>query len=321
MARKIILHIGASKTGSSAIQSFMRLNHDYFSENGFFIPDSHLRKSPKISGEHVMVLQELMTDPDKSRVIDAFDFLRDTVSDDQTILISAENLSNLGRHALLEKALEGFDVEVILYIRRQDDLLQSAWQQWHSKIESDFNGWLIKGLRQYGHWDRLINQWESVVGEENVKVRIFERSEMAGGDLLRDFLDCLGLDPMTEEPEFDVGTVNPSYSDLITPLVAGNSNIFKDANDSAFYHMVGRLTGDTYVKQQKVSLMSRQQRESTMFFYRDINQRVCKKSFNGRKQLFAPIDHSKFLYLTEEELTKRQLQFLTHLVFSLARNN
>lgn len=314
--RKLKLHIGASKTGSSAIQAFMRINRDYFDKQGFCIPDRLLELSDKITGEHVFALESLINNPDKSLLKGAFDYLDRSLKKSKNLLISAENLSNMGRHQNFDGVLDAFDTEVILYIRRQDDLLASAWQQWHSKIESDFNAWLIKGMRQYGHWDRIIQNWESVVGAGNVKVRVFERSSMVEGDLLRDFLDCLGLDPKTDDTQFDVGTVNPSYSDIITPLVAANRSIFEDANDNKFYKMVGDLTGKAYVEKQKVSLLTAEQRESLVFFYRDINQRVCENYFPGRPRLFSPVDHSKYSYITRDELIDRQLQFLTHLIYS-----
>ena len=317
MARKIILHIGASKTGSSAIQAFIRANLDFFNAQGFVIPDRMMGLTTKITGEHVMSLQELATDPDPARINDAFRLLRDKPAKDKTILISAENLCNLGLHRRFADALEGFDASVVLYIRRQDELLTSAWQQWHSKLESDFNAWLLKGLRHYGHWDRVIDQWESVVGKGRVTVRLFDRAEMVEGDLLRDFLHCLGLDPKTDEPEFDIGSVNPSYSDIITPLVAGNRDIFRDSHDSAFYNMVGQLTGGSYVETRKTSLMSRDQRESVLFYYRDINQRVCKAHFPGRSHLFAPVNHEKYQYLDADDLQQKQLKFLTHMIFKL----
>jgi hypothetical protein len=319
LARKIVLHIGAAKTGSSAIQAFIRANLDFFNDHGFVVPDRMAGLGQRITGEHVMSLQKLITDPDPSRIVEVFAELRDKPEDGRTVLISAENLSNLGKHARFGAALEGFDPTVILYIRRQDELLTSAWQQWHSKVEGDFNAWLIKGLREYGHWDRVIEQWESVVGKGRVKVRVFDRADLVEGDVLRDFLYCLGLDSKSDKPLTDLGVINPSYTDIITPLVQGNRGIFSDPNDSAFYDMVGDLTGDDYISGRKVSLLSLGQRESIQFYYRDINRRVCKEYFPGRAQLFLPLNHAKYDYLSADQMMERQMKFLTHLIFKLSQ--
>lgn len=319
MARKIFLHIGAAKTGSSAIQAFIRANLDYFAAQNFVIPDHVLGLGARIPGNHVMPLQELITAPDASRLRVAFKGLREGPEADKTVLISAENLSNPGAHRYFTEALDGFDATVILYIRRQDELLTSAWQQWHSKIGDDFQAWLIKGLQHDGHWDRVIADWESIVGKGRVTVRLFEPEAMVGGDLRRDFLHCLGLDASSTAPEFDSGPVNSSYSDIITSLVAGNRDIFENVHDNAFYQMIGEMTGDTYVEKRKVSLLSRAQRDNILLYYHDINARVCAAHFPDRATLFSPVQHAKYQYLSADEVTARQLKFLTHLIYKLSQ--
>ncbi|MCV2891178.1 hypothetical protein [Ruegeria aquimaris] len=318
MPRKIIFHIGASKTGSSAIQAFIRINQNFLTQHGFVIPDHMLGLGTRITGEHVFAFQNLISEPDNSLLRETLKTLYSEADEGKTILVSAENLCNLGNHRFFSGLLEDFEPRVILYIRRQDDLLTSAWQQWHSKVETDLHAWIIKGMTKIGHWDKVIEDWESVVGEGNVDVRIFQREDMAEGDLLRDFLQALGLDPKSEDAQYEVGTVNPSYSDVITQLVSGNRGIFSNSHDNAFYKIVGSLTGKHYVENRKVSLITRDQRESILSYYDQINQRVCQKYFPDRPQLFAPVKHHNYQYLDEQEMMRRQLKFLTHMVFKLA---
>lgn len=317
MRRKIILHIGSAKTGSSTIQAFLRANRDYLSEQGYVVPDRHLGLGPQVTGEHVFATQNLITDPDKSRTRRSFEGLRSEPEDGKIVLISAENLSNPDVHLHFQEALAEFDAQVIIYIRRQDDLLTSSWQQWYSKISHDFHAYIIREMAKIGHWDKIIQGWESVVGEGKVTVRIFDRTDMVEGDLLRDFAHAIGLDPKSNDPEFDISNENPSFSDIITPLVAGNQHIFAGAHDNHFYKLVQELTGDAYVEKAKTSLLSRAQRDSIIAFYEPINQRVCERYFPGRQRLFAPVHHQNYQYLDDAEFTRRQLQFLTHMIFKL----
>jgi len=53
----IVLHIGANKTGSSAIQRFAQKNRASLLNRGFAIPDRTLGWSDKVTGEHVFTLQ------------------------------------------------------------------------------------------------------------------------------------------------------------------------------------------------------------------------------------------------------------------------
>ena len=112
-------------------------------------------------------------------------------------------------------------------------------------------------------------------------------------------------------------TVNPSYSDLITPIVSGSTFLFESQHDNKFYDMVGKLTGDYYTKQKRISLLSKGEREKIQEYFRPQNEAVCRKYFPGRPKLFDQVDHNKYDYLTTEEFTRRQLQFLASLVFGL----
>ncbi|MEO1491834.1 MAG: hypothetical protein AAFV19_06745 [Pseudomonadota bacterium] len=316
---QLVLHIGAAKTGSSAIQRFIQLNADWLAARDILVPDSRLGMSSKRTGEHVFTLEELFRRQEKERLTTTLTALCDKLNPGQRLLLSGENMSNHGRHAFFEDVAKKHPTEVIFYIRRQDELLTSAWQQWHSKVEEDFNAWLIMALRQYGQWEKLIKDWEGVVGAGRVKIRVFDRGDFPGGDLLKDFLQVLGFDPETSGADFDIGVVNPSYSDIITPLVAGNRNIFKDANDSDFYEVVHELTGESYTKGPKYSLISPRQREKIIEFYKPVNQRVCRDYFPGRARLFPEVDHAKYTYLDDGKLRDLQMRFLTEMAYAAQR--
>jgi len=315
MRAKIIVHIGAAKTGSSAIQAFLRRNAQAFAERGYIVPDRYLGLGADITGEHVWAIQERINAADKAGLLARLDQAAELAGDAKTLLISAENLSNLGNHQYLAEALKGRDARVILYIRRQDELLTSAWQQWHCKVESDFNAWLLKGVKTYGHWDRLTGDWENTVGAGRLVVRLFERDAMVDHDLLKDFVAAIGLGDDKAAFEYDLGVINPSFSDVITPLVAGNKRIFDDANDNRFSNFLLKIDQEMFSGGKKASLISRAARESICAYYQETNNRVCKKYFPERPQLFANIDHTKYNYLDGEALLKLQLQFLLELAF------
>jgi len=315
MSARLILHIGANKTGSSAVQSFLRLNVKSLRSLGYRVPDSELGLSDKVTGEHVFATQTLFNRADRAGLANKIALLMQAA--EPTLIISAENLSNDSNFQFFDQALDGLGCKVILYIRRQDELLTSSWQQWNSKREVDFNAWLILALQRLGHWQRCIEGWESVVGAGNVTVRPFQRSDLVNADVIDDFVSLLGLsNPL---PDFikPPSLVNPSYSDVITSLASGSKFLFDSAHDSKFYDMVANLTGEAFVAQQKVSLLSRAQREKIIEYYRPQNEAICRQYFPGRPRLFEEVDHSKYEYLTSEEMTKRQLEFLASLIFGL----
>ena len=315
MTTQIVLHIGAAKTGSSAVQSFLRRNAQNFAQHGFIVPDRFLGLGPDITGEHVWAFQDRINSDDKIGLVARLNQAAEMAGEDKTLLLSGENLSNLGNHQYIAEALKGRPARIVLYIRRQDELLTSAWQQWHCKIESDFNAWLLRGLKIYGQWDRLTKDWENVVGPGNLSVRIFERDAMVDNELLKDFVTTIGLGDARDAFDYDLGVVNPSFPDFITPLVAGNKRIFDDANDNRFFNFLLKIDSEMFSGAKKVSLISRATRESICAFYQEINNRVRARFFPDRKQLFANVDHSKYNYLEGESLLRAQMQFVTELTF------
>jgi hypothetical protein len=315
MNPRLIIHIGANKTGSSAIQSFLRLNWKLLRSRGYFVPDQNLGNSENITGDHGLHLQHLFDHSDYASLKAKIKLLMN--SESNVVLISAENLSNGQNFQLFNQIVHGIECKVILYIRRQDDIITSSWQQWNSKIETDFHAWLILALQRLGHWQRCIAGWETVVGAGNVISRIFQRSDLVSGDVVDDFISLLALgDPLPNflRPE---SPVNPSYSDVITSIVSGCNFIFANEHDNKFYEMVRKLTGDTFVAKNKISLLSRAQRETVIEYYRPENEAVCRKYFPGRSNLFDAVDHSRYEYLTSDELRKRQLEFLVSLIYAM----
>jgi hypothetical protein len=317
MEPRLLLHIGANKTGSSAIQSFLGKNAHTLRKIGYLVPDRELGVSPtRVTGEHVFAFQELFNQSNRVGLEGKLRALMKAGG--RAVVISAENLSNESNFRLFNKMLPDVERKVILYIRRQDELLTSSWQQWYSKTEPDINSWLILALQQFGHWMRCIEGWEQAVGAGNVIVRIFQRADLINADVVDDFLHTVGIEepdtPFVRSSEL----VNPSYSDVITKLVSGSSVLFANAHDNDFYKMVSHLTGDKYVTQKrKVSLISPQQRDKLVEFYRPQNEALCRRYFPNRPRLFDAVDHSMYHYISSEELNRKQLEFLAALVFAL----
>lgn len=318
MDPSLILHIGANKTGSSAIQRFLQKNVATFRSHGILIPDRELGWTNTVTGDHVFALQSFISG-NRRELLPAFEAMIQAKPIPGKVLISAENLANPGNHSRFEEVCQKFDTKVIIYIRRQDDFITSSWQQWHSKIESDLNAWIITALRTLGHWERIIDAWETLVGAANVTVRLFERDQFPDGNVVWDFLNALGLGDSRNEFDGNIPEINPSFANYILPLVSGSSAIFKNVHDNDFYNLVQSLTGDIYTKDTRISLISCQQRDNILAFYASQNSRIREKWFPGRRTLFNPVDHSKYKYLDEKQLLDLQLRFITHLLIKTAQ--
>jgi hypothetical protein len=225
---KVILHIGVGKTGTSTIQSFLRLNRHALAAQGFDYPGFLVRGQ----GRHLPLSAYVAEDADRtrSRIMlripedDVPAFRAELEQEFQahvedcrarglhTCILSDEGLSGLDQKSclvrlkhLLERVF--VSVEVILYLRRQDQLFVSRRSQ--RLKEGRMN---LKALRKRRFFDfePILDRWADVFGEDRVKPRIYERSSFPDGDVVPDFLAACGIDPMQEFER--PGWRNPSLS-------------------------------------------------------------------------------------------------------------
>ena len=324
MKPRLILHIGASKAGSSAIQGFLKDNSQTLAKAGVIVPSDKLDLTSEITGEQIWFLEQAIskdikegTDIVTRRMLR---LLEESTQEDKplTIIVSAENMSNSQGHQwLFAKLRDKFEIKVLIYIRRQDDFLMSSWQQWYLKTSPDFWAWLVENVGTKGNWFDNLEVWRDIYGVENMDVRIFERSKLIGQDLITDF--CQAIDVKTEGLLLDVGTRNPSHSVAVQEIAHAANNLFTDIHDNEFYQMVTELTGASFHKKNGQTFLNKRQRVAIMGKYFTSNQNVIKTYFpdmNPNEPLFAPIAGSSEV-IGEHELERQKMAILTTMVYAL----
>ena len=216
----LYLHIGTPKTGTSAIQKFLCKNREIIKEQGFCYPDFGYRypKIRKQRNAHFMVhRQKCKSLPEEERkkirqaedeqFYEGLDKIKELMDIYPNVIMSDENIWNgyIKRKSfwqLLAKALEERDIslKVIVYLRRQDLLVESYWLQRvkGTSWEMDFQEYIASGkykefkLNYYKRLQSIAN----FVGKENIIVRAYERQQWEGREktLIQDFFHCVGLE-------------------------------------------------------------------------------------------------------------------------------
>lgn len=325
MVKKLILHIGANKTGSSAIQEFLALNARALRKEGIVVPNADLELADQVEGFHVWSFQELFADPEdgrKNKLAPAIQRIFENEPGASAVLFSAENLAANPAALTLFEGLEGeYEIRVVLYIRRQDEYLLSSWQQWNSKITNDFWAWAVSNLGILGNWQLYLENWERVVPRHRIMVRVFDREKLEGGDVIADFSGLLGVAAPFESFAYPKDTANPSFSAAVTDLVKGNKLIFDNAHDNDFYNLVEQMTGDAYIKNSRESALTFAQRRSIVQRYADSNRWVKENYFPDTPgELFPPMQENDYYYLSPEAIQKQQLEFLTTMIYRMYRD-
>ncbi len=227
--KRIILHIGTPKTGSTALQLFLTDNQKLLEQGGIgYYPRLHRYHLYSGWMNADWLLAQVMTTTTSSppelkpwhrKELDAY-FERDMASllkeelasfraylkDHDTIILSDEILWDYAAYyrdfwTIVRNCLLSFCgdtvIDVIVYLRRQD-----IWAL--TKYKEDMRNhfphplYFHESLADYerlGHldYDARIRRLEDAFGGEHLIVRPYERSQLIEGDVSRDFISSCGL--------------------------------------------------------------------------------------------------------------------------------
>ena len=211
------LHIGAPKTGSTALQEFLSNNAAALQEQGYVYPRSGLRAN----GHHDIAFlsgggyPEWAT-PQSRGLEDLTTDLRNEIANTpHHVILSSENFYLLRQPAevgkLLTSLFPGGAVKVVVYLRRQDEA-HLSWYNQAVKAQG-FTGTIEDSIRDNDTlWNYAENlaHWTDVFGEENLIIRIYQNNELIDGDIRRDFCRLLQV---TEAPlRFQSGRSNTALN-------------------------------------------------------------------------------------------------------------
>lgn len=200
---RIVLHIGAEKTGTTVIQAFCADNADALADRGVLYPEGygyrkHTALTAAVSGADDLLLRagaDPGADPDRLAE-DVSARLKEAVARGRPehLLLSSEHLSSrladakpISRlHAMLAEISE--EVRVVLYLRRQDQLLLSLYSTSVKAGGTKSLGEFARGAWWFD-FDRLLGLWEAEFGRDSVVVARYPPS----CPLIADFFDVAGL--------------------------------------------------------------------------------------------------------------------------------
>ncbi|MDO6732734.1 sulfotransferase domain-containing protein [Marinovum sp. 2_MG-2023] len=237
MQKKLIIHIGHYKTGTTALQVFLSQHLRFLANRGISYPDLMMHNA-KHSAFAFSILAaagvtgRLMHDyPAESpphemwgelmRVIDA--------GTSPTTLISSEEFMRIGQfpaavdilREVLSNRPEGLDIQIIAYLRDP----QAHVQSWYNQLikmnlpVSDLEH-ATCGTIEDIHYDyrRALEPWINIVGKENVILRPYVNNRKDPAALHRDFFDVLGI-PLPDKLVRAGADPNPRLDDRVSELL------------------------------------------------------------------------------------------------------
>ncbi|KAA9133361.1 hypothetical protein F3N42_03160 [Marinihelvus fidelis] len=192
MKKRLILHIGVHRTGTTSIQGWLHGNRKALLGQGVrYAFDQRM---------HTDIAWQLHTGKLSPGTLTER-LLRDAADDRvHTLILSGEDFCVLRDPSILSGLRDHFEVTVVCYLRRQDSWLESWYNQhvkwpWDRALSQASAGEFIGQAEQFYWIDYawLLAGWRNAFGDDNLRIRVFEREQLTGS-LEEDFAALCGID-------------------------------------------------------------------------------------------------------------------------------
>lgn len=245
--KKLILHIGAGKCGSSTIQSILgrnfsspsgkknkvgeNLKYACLLNNGDILMGPPLERTQDQSFSNYVSSNISLND--SAKILSQLEKLNDTVSENDSVIISNEGWAN-GLTPEFEGALNKFSapLDILLVIRPPVEWMNSSWWQWGVWTDQTLENWIKHQTPAVNYYVQL-QKWNSLKHIE--KFRVAEISEGLT-DVLAEFLD---VDPEALKIEKNVN-VATNFS-LLRHLIIHKEKYGRKTHDPQIEFKLNRI--------------------------------------------------------------------------------
>jgi hypothetical protein len=218
-AKEVILHIGIGKTGTSSIQKMLYDNRGELEKQGYYYPDigiyecAHHHLADYRVGHVSKGARKLLRE-----VVKKFDR-----SDNKVLVLSSEQFC-FCKPSYIKELAEFFDqwlVKVLFYVRRQEDLISSAFLQ-QVKEGGDYQGSVLSYFEKWKYafdYNARLETWASVFGVESIVVRLYHAKEEHYNVCLH-FMQAISIkDSIAGETEVRSNqSLLPEFAELVSLL-------------------------------------------------------------------------------------------------------
>lgn len=196
MLQILYIHIGPPKTGTTSIQGTFFANAALLKENGFYYFAK--QRTHHAIADHMHKRTRL---PEHRKFYDAF-LAAAAASPYRAGLLSSEFLIRLTDEEVAHecRALRAIaqELKLICYARHPVDFAVSSA---HQAIRYGKPLDIVEASPNMRRLTPILARWASVLGRDNIIVRPFDIRRMPGGDVVEDFLGCVGLSDLSDKLE------------------------------------------------------------------------------------------------------------------------
>lgn len=311
--KKVFIHIGQHKTGSTAIQDFLFQNETTLFHNDIsYCPGTRLCLEGKPHVRHMMLslkphenfeliknlANEIDTTPLNTFIISGEGFCR-----------AAERLYMLKGLVDIKKALSKHEVKIIVYLRPQEELLQSLYNWrikggYETRCFSQYLEEYPKKRAVYFQYDKLLAPFAEIFGTENIIVRIYDRKKFEGGSIFTDFFTAMKID-WIQDLAFPNKSSNPPMPPKTLELRRNINKIFNFKNERVSLGISNCIKNsmpeNDSLKTKRPCMLTYEEKSSLRNMFLSGNKSVAPQyAHNGSEELFPPVIPPREYYPPEE---------------------
>lgn len=281
--RKLYLHVGVHRTGTTSTQRFFRANFNELLTKGYLYPFGVARHNSVVNRVRYGMLDAEELARDLSRRMDA---KGDHI---HSVILSDEDMSSIQDFSAFTPLARHFEVKVVVSLRRQDLWLESwylqnlKWQ-WNSDLAHlTFDEFFARRDEFFWvNYSKRLGYYEDLFGTGSVIAGVFEAADMPDGPIdamlsMIGITDQNGLGPKLHH--------NSSFSALTSEFVRHLPLDEMDAKDRrVFEQAIAAVDKELKTNGSKL-LMSNAQRLIVQAEHAGGNQAAARRYFK-RETLF-----------------------------------
>lgn len=294
------VHIGTPKTGTTSIQNFCCENQRLLEKKGYCYPmfPYSYKGIAKVRNGHFLLgriidangVQDVKREGEIyqegiGKLRELFKLYDDIILSDEGIWRRMDSVKKSFWTDLKQASQqEGFQIHAIVYLRRQDKLYISHWNQVvKAKTGAIADYTLQEALEKdnLGIWLEYYEKIEriaSIIGKENITVRRFDKKHFTQGNLYADFLETVGLS-LTEEYSIsqdvrNIGLYGNTHE--IKRVLNSLPELSNHAVNTFFVNSLWEISGVS--KQEYPSeMMSKEETEAFLRTYQEGNRKIAEE--------------------------------------------
>ena len=334
--KTLYLHIGTPKTGTTSIQAFMVQNQDELNRNGYCYPSMTFRnnsddiyRNGHFTFGYLFKKKERCYDTENQYRDAAYNKIQELFKTYDNVILSDEGIwhcgfredCNVWERLQQEMQTHNFTTKVIVYLRRQDDFLQSWWSQ-KIRTQPDFSNksWddTLQNLSDVPllelDYYKMITAISKYIGKENIIVRRFGRGYFDNDSLYTDFLNAVGLqhtDAYTIEEEILNSGLTKNCVEIKRAI---NQIPGVTKKEHQFFLDILVEYSEKKGKDTRYTMYTEEEARTLYEKYRNSNQKVAKEYLGMEQDLF------EFSYIAKERWTPTNEEMPEDLISFMAES-